>query len=48
MDIPIVSKISDYIPFSKEGNPWSLWQKKIMSDKVLIQFYNAHTIDFNV
>ncbi len=22
--------------------------KNIMSDKVLIQFYNAHTIDFNV
>ena len=42
MEIHNLSKISDYISFSKDGNPQSLGQKKIMSEKVLIQFYYAH------
>ncbi len=46
LEIHNLSKISDYISFSKDGNPRSLGQKKIMSEKVLIQFYYAHTIDF--
>ncbi len=46
MEIHNLSKIYDYISFPKDGNPRSLGQKKIMSEKVLIQFYYARTIDF--